>query len=263
MLLGCCWDGSREGGRGRGCTVYKLLCVGMLCADKYLGHWLWWAGATRKVLTDGPRAFDLNINYMRTSRGVARLWPGTSSPLSPCLPGDNQRRRSHPKAPPNSTGMDRMERRERGQPIYFSLRTFKARVLFTVHHHRPHPTHPSTPYFSLLPSLAGPGERLAPSFNSLEHTRWCYGAALEPAGPTAGVLLTSVCEDPLNLPGRSRGGKTHPHPGVRALQLLMLYYWILTMNPPCLSACPSKGLSLICLSVCVSVASALYLHQVP
>lgn len=29
---GSCWDGSG------GCTVYKLLCVGMLCVDKYLGH---------------------------------------------------------------------------------------------------------------------------------------------------------------------------------------------------------------------------------
>lgn len=34
---GCCWDGSGAGGGGCS-TVYKLLCVGILCVDKYLGH---------------------------------------------------------------------------------------------------------------------------------------------------------------------------------------------------------------------------------
>lgn len=64
------------------------------------------------------------------------------------------------------------------------------------------------------------------------------------------------------LPGSRWDGKTPPW---EPLCLLMLYYWKLTTNSPCLSACPSKGPTSY-LSVCVSsqsAPSAVKCHYIP
>lgn len=100
--------------------------------------------------------------------------------------------------------------------------------------------------------ITGMRERLAPPWYASKITGRWEGTqrCVKACRPTAGVLLTSVCEVPLTLPGRRWGGPLWP------LRLLMPYYWMLTMNLPCLSACLS-------LCVCLSVTSAVNLHQVP
>lgn len=92
----------------------------------------------------------------------------------------------------------------------------------------------------------GPRERLAPLNRRLVF-RWAKAGRV-----TAGVLLTSVCRDP--LPGRRWGDRIPPPPWT--LGLLMLYYWMLTMNLPCQSARPSNSLSVCCIA-CQSAPSAI------
>ena len=66
--------------------------------------WSWCVGVIRKVPTDGPGAFDLNINYMRMSCGEARLRAHCFLSLS--LSGDSQMRSSL-KEQPNSRRMEK------------------------------------------------------------------------------------------------------------------------------------------------------------
>lgn len=80
--------------------------------------------------------------------------------------------------------------------------------------------------------------------------------------PTAGVPLTSVCEDPLNLPGGEVGWQTPPPPRWSPPTPDAI---LLNADPePALSVCLSVQQSVsVCPSVCLSLTLAVNLHQVP
>ncbi len=166
--------------------------------------------------------------------------------------------RSCLKEQPNSTRVTKWRQKKREQLIHF----FKPRKRL-LHHHRHH-DHPSPFGSCCSSSLHALGEAAqnwnegasCPSFKRLYH-----GLVLRRTAVCWGLPADSWCPPHLCLRGSTEPSREEvgwPNPP-RPLWLLMPYYWMLTMNLPCLSACLSNSLSLMCLSV----TSAVNLHQVP
>ncbi len=187
--------------------------------------------------------------------------PGSNSPLSLSL-SPPFRWQPHEEASEGATKLNKDDKTEIKSEGSWSTSLIPRPCSLHRHYHRNHRPPPlRSCCSSFLRALGGCSELergcVLPLLETpLNHRPERGRTAVRRSRPADSWCPPHLCLRGSTEPSREKVGWQNP---TWPLWLLMPYYWMLTMNLPCLSACLSNGLSFMCLSV----TSAVNLHQVP